>query len=375
MASTNTAARLGPARGRRPAPLSLFEAGPPFPEALAPAPPVPKGNGRPGLLVGRSKLMQAVFAQVSQVAPSDATVLLRGESGTGKELVARAIHASSRRAQKPFVAVSLPALPEALLESELFGHEMGAFTGAHERRVGRFERAGEGTIFLDEIGEFPLHLQSKLLRVLQEREFQRVGGTETLRADVRILAATNRDLERLVSEGRFREDLYYRLNVFPLRLPPLRERRADILLLADFFVEAYAKRHGRRVRRISTPAIDMLMAYHWPGNVRELENCIERAVLLSDDDVVHGHHLPPSLQTGESSGTRPRGRLQSALDALERELLVEAMKDARGNASKAAVRLGVTERVMGLRLAKHGIDYRRFRTSSRAARSPAPAAT
>jgi Nif-specific regulatory protein len=257
--------------------------------------------------------------------------------------------------------VNCAALPEGVIESELFGHEKGAFTGALSSRKGRFELAQGGTLFLDEIGDLSPAMQIKLLRVLQEREFERVGGTATIKADVRVITATNRTLEELVEKGLFRQDLYYRLNVFPIHIPPLRERKTDILLLADFFAERYSQRNNKNVRRISTPAIDMLMAYHWPGNVRELENCVERAVLLSDNGVIHGHHLPPTLQTAEASGTVQRGTLRSALDGVERELLVEALKSARGNMSAAAGSLGITERIMGLRVRKYRIQARRFR--------------
>ena len=254
------------------------------------------------------------------------------------------------------------ALPEGVIESELFGHEKGAFTGAVAARKGRFELAQGGTLFLDEIGDLSPAMQIKLLRVLQEREFERVGGTTTIKADVRMIAATNRNLEELIETGQFRQDLYYRLNVFPIHIPPLRERRTDILLLADYFVERYSRQNHKNVRRISTPAIDMLMAYHWPGNVRELENCIERAVLLSEDEVIHGHHLPPSLQTAESSGTVPRGTLAAALETVERELLMEALKSARGNMAGAAATLGITERIMGLRVRKYQITPKRFKS-------------
>jgi Nif-specific regulatory protein len=318
---------------------------------------------RPSNIIGKSKPMQGVYDLIAQVSGSEATVLIEGESGVGKELVAHAIHFNSPRAQGPFVKVNCAALPQSVLESELFGHEKGAFTGAVAERHGRFELAEGGTIFLDEIGDISPSLQVQFLRVLQEREFERVGGTKTLRADVRVVAATNHDLRELIANGRFREDLYYRLNVFPIRVPPLRERQADILLLADHFVEVYGKANGKRVRRISTPAIDMLMNYHWPGNVRELENCIERAVLLTDDDVIHGHHLPPTLQTAESSGTVHDGTLQASVERLERELVVEALKSSRGNMAKAARALGLTERMMGLRVRKHGISPGRFRTS------------
>jgi Nif-specific regulatory protein len=320
-----------------------------------------KDRFRPSNLIGNSGAMQAVYDLIAQVSGSDATVLIRGESGTGKELVAHAIHYSSRRAGKPFIKVNCAALPETVIESELFGHEKGAFTGAVSARKGRFELADGGTLFLDEVGDLSTGLQIKLLRVLQEREFERVGGASTLKVDVRLIAATNVELEKLIQSGRFRQDLYYRLNVFPIHIPPLRERKTDILQLADFFVEKYGRANHKQVRRISTPAIDMLMSYHWPGNVRELENCVERAVLLSDDDVIHGHHLPPSLQTAEASGTVFRGRLASNLAGVERELILEALKSYRGNMAMAARALGISERIMGLRVCKYDIDIWRFR--------------
>ena len=321
-----------------------------------------KDKFHPANMIGNSKAMRKVYDLIAKVAKTDTTVLIRGESGTGKELVAHAIHYNSLRAAKPFVKVSCAALPESVIESELFGHEKGAFTGAIAMRKGRFELAQGGTIFLDEIGDLSPSMQIKLLRVLQEREIERVGGTDTIKVDVRVIAATNRNLEELIEKGQFREDLYYRLNVFPIHLPPLRRRRTDIPLLADFFVEKYSKVHHKSIKRISTPAIDMIMSYHWPGNVRELENCIERAVILSQDDVIHGHHLPPTLQTAEASGTKPRGTLTSALEGVEKELLLEALKSSRGNMSKAARSLGITERMMGIRVKKYGIDPKRFRT-------------
>jgi Nif-specific regulatory protein len=310
----------------------------------------------PSRIIGDDKRMREVYGQIAQVGPSRTTVLIRGESGTGKELAAEAIHEASDRAHKPLVKVNCAALPESIVESELFGHERGAFTGAIATRKGRFEIAHAGTIFLDEVGDFSPATQVKLLRVLQEREFERLGGSRTIAVDIRIIAATNRDLEALVRGGLFREDLYYRLNVFELGMPPLRERRSDILLLANHFVDKHAKRAGKPVRRISTPAIDMLLAYHWPGNVRELENCIERAVLVTADEVIRGHHLPPTLQTASATGTAHAGSLQSTMDAVEKELIVEALKEHRGNRAAAARVLGLTERVMGLRVHKHAID-------------------
>jgi Nif-specific regulatory protein len=320
-----------------------------------------KDRFRPSNIVGNSNAMQEVYDLIAQVSRSEATVLIRGESGTGKELVAHAIHYNSLRGAKPFIKVNCAALPESVIESELFGHEKGAFTGAVSSRKGRFELAHGGTLFLDEVGDLSPALQIKLLRVIQEKEFERVGGTETLKVDVRLIAATNIHLEQRVAEGSFRQDLYYRLNVFPIHIPPLRERKTDILLLADHFVEKYGRNNHKNVRRISTPAIDMLMAYHWPGNVRELENCIERAVLLSRDDVIHGHHLPPTLQTAEASGTAFKGRLASALENVEQEFIIEALKSSRGNMAKAARALGITERIMGLRVNRYGVDPNRFR--------------
>ncbi len=321
-----------------------------------------KDRFKPANIIGNSKQMQDVYDQIAQVCRSQTTVLIRGESGTGKELVAHAIHYNSARASKPFVRVNCAALPETLVESELFGHEKGAFTGAIAARQGRFEAAHGGTIFLDEVGDFSPATQVKLLRVLQEREFERVGGNTPLKVDVRVIAATNRDLEVMITEGKFRQDLYYRLNVFSIHLPALRERKADILLLSDFFVEKYSKANHKSVKRISTPAIDMLMSYHWPGNVRELENCIERSVLVSNDEVIHGYHLPPTLQTAEASGTVSVGPLQASLDNVERELIIEALKSTRGNMAKASQHLGITERLMGLRVRKHGIEARRYRS-------------
>jgi Nif-specific regulatory protein len=321
-----------------------------------------KDRFHPSNIVGNSREMREVFTLIEQVSRVDTSVLVRGESGTGKELVANAIHYHSHRANGPFIKVNCSALPETVIESELFGHEKGAFTGATATRKGRFELASGGTIFLDEIGDLSPATQIKLLRVLQEREFERVGGTKSIQTNVRVITATNRNLERLIETGKFREDLYYRINVFPIHLPPLRKRRTDILLLADYFVEKYNKIHNKTIRRISTPAIDMLTSYHWPGNVRELENCIERAALLSRDNVIHGHHLPPSLQTAEASGTRPTDTLEEALGNFERELVIEALKESRGNQAKAAERLKISERIMGLRIRKYEIDPKRFRT-------------
>jgi Nif-specific regulatory protein len=313
-------------------------------------------------IVGTSGPMREVYAQVSQVARTNTTVLLRGESGTGKELIAHALHYNSPRAKRAFIKVSCAALPQDLIESELFGYEKGAFTGAQGSKKGRFELAHGGTLFLDEVGELNLATQVKLLRVLQEREFERLGGTQPIRADIRLIAATNKDLEKAMAAAEFREDLFYRLNVFPIFVPPLRERKPDVLLLADHFVEKFAREHGKQVRRVSTPAIDMLMSYHWPGNVRELANVIERAVVVCDGQVLHGHHLPPTLQTAEASDTVPTRSLREVLEAVERDTLQDALKSARGNRAKAARLLSTTERIFNYRVRKLRIDWRRFRT-------------
>jgi Nif-specific regulatory protein len=313
-------------------------------------------------IIGNSRQMRQVYEQVAQVAPSNTTVLIRGESGTGKELIAHAIHYNSPRSGKPFVKVSCAALPESLIESELFGYEKGAFTDARTQKKGRFELADGGTLFLDEVGELSQSTQVKILRVLQEREFERLGGTETIKVNVRVITATNKDLEKAMQEGSFREDLYYRLNVFTIFLPPLRERRPDILLLADYFVEKYVHQHHKNVKRISTPAIDMLMSYHWPGNVRELENCIERTVLVCEGGVIHAHHLPPTLQTAEASGTVPRLSLEAAVAAYEKDLIQDALKTTRGNRAKAARLLDTTERILGYKIKRYGIDCQRFRS-------------
>ena len=312
-------------------------------------------------IIGNSSPMQRVYEAVAQVARTNTTVLVRGESGTGKELVAQAIHYNSLRSKRPFIKVSCGALPETLIESELFGYEKGAFTGAQDRKRGRFELAQGGTLFLDEIGDVHLATQVKLLRVLQEREFERLGGTEPVKVNVRLIAATNKDMEQAITQGTFREDLFYRLNVFAIFIPPLRERKPDVLLLADHFLERFASEHGKDIRRISTPAIDMLTAYHWPGNARELQNVIERAVLVCDGHVIHAHHLPPTLQTAEASGTVVNVSLEEAMDAYEKDLLQDALKSARGNRAKAARLLRTTDRIFNYKVRRLGIDWKRFK--------------
>jgi Nif-specific regulatory protein len=319
-------------------------------------------KGKPDEMIGNSGSMREVYRQIAQVAPSSTTVLLRGETGTGKELVARAIHQKSIFSSGPFVPVNCAALPESLLESELFGHEKGSFTGAMAKHIGRFESANNGTLFLDEIGEMSLSAQGRLLRAIQSKEIQRVGGGDSIHVNVRLICATNRNLEHDVKDGRFREDLYYRVNVFTIALPPLRERGADVLLLADYFVKKYARNHTKAINRISTPAIDMLSVYHWPGNVRELENVIERAVIVSPGKAVEGHDLPPTLQMKDvdNQGTR-KNTFDDLVATYERELIVDALKDARGNQTKAAQILGATKRIIQYKIMKYGIDFRRLR--------------
>ncbi len=312
-------------------------------------------------IIGNSSRMQDVYEMVHRVVDSNATVLLRGESGTGKTLVAKALHYNSKRKDKPFVAVNCSALPETLLESELFGHEKGAFTGANERKTGRFEQAEGGTLFLDEIGEISHSVQVKLLNVVQERTFQRLGSSKSIECDVRLVAATNRDLEKAVSEKLFREDLYYRLNVFPVYMPPLRERRTDILLLAEYFLEKYARENNKTIRRISTSAIDMLIQYHWPGNVRELQNCMERAVLICDDDSIKGVHLPPTLQVaGETVSDKPLS-LASSVERFEKDLIIEGLKKHNGNQTKTAKYLDTSLRIINYKIHQYGIDPKKYK--------------
>jgi len=315
-------------------------------------------------IIGNSRIMKDIFGLIYQVSDSNTTCLIHGETGTGKELVARAIHQNSPRVNGPFIEVNCAAMPDTLIESELFGHEKGSFTGADQRRRGRFEEANGGTIFLDEVGELSPLAQAKLLRVIQERQFQPLGSSRVVKVNVRIIAATNRDLEQEVSAGKFRADLYYRLNVFPIYMPNLRERGGDIMLLADYFVEKYARSFKKNIKRISTPAIDLLLAYHWPGNVRELENCIERAVLIATGDTIDSIHLPPSLQMkGEGpEDKKQHGKLTSLVNSYERSLITDALKDARGNQSQAARMLGTTKRIIQYKVEKYEIDTRRFKS-------------
>jgi Nif-specific regulatory protein len=312
-------------------------------------------------MIGNSGKMRDVYSLIQMVGKTNSTVLIRGESGVGKELVADAIHEASTRRGKNFVKVNCSALPDSLIESELFGHEKGAFTGADSQRKGRFELAAGGTIFLDEIGDVPLSTQVKLLRMIQQREFERVGGTQTIKSDVRIVAATNRDLEEMIKSEDFREDLYYRINVFPIYIPSLRERRDDIPILVDHFIGKFNKENGTKIKRITTSALNMLLVYLWPGNIRELENCIERACILSADNVIHSYNLPPSLQTADSTNTLAKGGMLYTVEQVEKQLIREALTSTNGNITKAAESLKVTERMLGTRLKKYSIEAWRYK--------------
>ncbi|MBN1782623.1 sigma-54-dependent Fis family transcriptional regulator [bacterium] len=301
--------------------------------------------------------METILNMASRAARSRATVLIRGESGTGKEVLARAIHMASPRKDRPFIAVNMAAIPENLLESELFGHEKGAFTGAERQRKGRFELADGGTLFVDEIGEVPPSVQVKLLRVLQEMQFERIGGNESLRVDVRVVAATNQDLEALITEGRFREDLYYRLNVVCLKLPPLRDRREEIPRFVDHFIRKYAAEEDRPVTGISQPALDALMAYDYPGNIRELENIVQRAVVMTLEDIIGPDDLPPAIfgKRSVSVLSASSNDLVAQVELLEQKLIREALDTADGNQSRAARTLGISERHLRYKLKKYGM--------------------
>jgi two-component system, NtrC family, response regulator HydG len=308
-------------------------------------------------IIGKSHKMKELFDLLAQVAPTDATVLILGESGTGKELAANAIHHNSPRATQPFIKVACAALPETLLENELFGHERGAFTGAIARREGRFQSAHRGTIFLDEVGEMSPATQTKLLRVLQEKEFEPLGSSRPVKVDVRVIAATNRDLEKEVKEGHFREELFYRLNVVPLILPPLRERKEDIPTLAAHFFAIYRDKNKKELREISGKAMDLLMRYDWPGNVRELENCIERAVVISRGEIIAPADLPPQIQAlsseKEDSGVHfPSG---ISLQEVEKALILKTLEDTGGNRSRAAEVLGINRRTLQMKLKEYGM--------------------
>ena len=318
----------------------------------------PTARRRYHRLVGESDSMRKVFVLVQRVAGTDVNVLVLGENGTGKELVANAIHEAGPRREQPFVPINCGAIPEALLESELFGHEKGAFTDAYRSREGKFELANGGTLFLDEIGDVPLHLQVKLLRFLQDHVVQRVGGRETMRVDARVVAATNRDLKSMVAEGQFREDLFYRLGVITIHVPPLRERGDDLRLLAEYFLEFYGRQHKRRLKGFTQAALRALMAHAWPGNVRELENRMQRAVILAQNAYLR----PEDLELESAGGsTEPLPTLQSARDEAEQRLLVEALTRNAGNVTRAARDIDVSRPTLHDLLRKHGIDAARFR--------------
>src|SRR5580658_2176917 len=316
-------------------------------------------------MIGTSAPMRQVYEEIGQVARTSATALILGESGTGKELVAEAIHANSDRAERPFIKINSAAFPESLFEAELFGYERGAFTGAVGRKKGRLDRAQGGTLFLDEIGELPLSTQVKLLRVLQAREYERLGGTETLKADIRLIAATNKNVVLAVANGTFREDLYYRLNVFTITLPPLRDRREDLPVLAQYFLDKHAREHRRDIHRVASGAMDALAAYAWPGNVREFENAIERAVISCEGTVVEESHLPKTIRGTGGASFPGRPTLAQAVQQLERQLISDALREAGGNLARTSRMLGTTERVLVYKVNKYGLRRLRERSSSR----------
>jgi len=316
-----------------------------------------KGKYSFGNIIGQSGVMQDVFKSLSKVVDSNVTVLIQGESGTGKELIARATHFHSKtRADKPFVAVNCSALPESLLESELFGHEKGSFTGAAGKRIGKFEQADGGTIFLDEIGLMSPATQAKILRILQEREFERVGGNELIKVNVRVISATNKDLEEEMKHGGFREDLYYRLSVFPIKLPPLRERKEDIPLLTAHFIKKYNEQENKSVKDINPDAMELLQNYNWPGNVRELENAVERAVVLAADDEITSRDLPPAVRSiGEKQIYEADNTLASWIEKLEEDALRQALLECEGNISKTAKKLGIGRATIYRKAKKYGL--------------------
>jgi transcriptional regulator with GAF, ATPase, and Fis domain len=317
-------------------------------------------------IVGASPALRAVLSRVSKVAPTDSTVLLTGETGTGKQLIARAIHKRSRRSSRAFVSVSCAAIPASLIASELFGHERGAFTGALQRRLGRFELAEEGTIFLDEVGELPTETQITLLRVLQEREFERVGGNQPIRANMRVIAATNRDLEAAITAGTFRSDLFYRLNVFPIEIPPLRERREDIRLLVEYFVGHFARKAGKTFRGVNKKTLELLVSYPWPGNIRELQNVVERSVIVSDTENFSVDESWLSRQP-LASGPKSQSGLSQKLAAQEKEMIEAALSESGGQVfgpSGAAAKLGIHRSTLESKIASLQINKYRFKTAS-----------
>jgi formate hydrogenlyase transcriptional activator len=319
-------------------------------------------------IVGTSPALKSVLSRISKVAPSDSTVLITGETGTGKELVARAIHRRSDRASRVFVSMNCAAIPRDLIASELFGHEKGAFTGATQQRLGRFELAHGGTLFLDEVGELPAETQIALLRVLQEHEFERVGGTRRIRADVRVIAATNRDLQAAISAGSFRSDLFYRLHVFPIDMPSLRERREDIPLLVEYFIDRYARKAGKNIRRVARKTLELLQSYPWPGNIRELQNVIERSVILCEAETfsIDESWLPQQPQAFLTAKPKNQIELPRRLEEQEKNIIEEALKECRGRIfgpKGAAAKLGIPRSTLESKIQSLKIDKNRFRTS------------
>ncbi len=314
-----------------------------------------------GQIVGQSEKMQEIYSSLKRVAESDVTVLLLGETGTGKELAAHAIHYNSPRREHPFVKVSCATLPETLLESALFGHERGAYTGADSRQIGMFEKANKGTIFLDEIGDINQNVQIKLLRFLQEREFERVGGTQPIKVDVRVIAATNVDIEKAVEDMKIRRDLYYRLNVVQIKMPPLRERKEDIPILVEHFLKKHKDKANGKVKRVSDEVLSIFDAHDWPGNVRELENCIERAIVMGKDDVIQPHDLPSYLVSTYYQNSLVNMQMSNSLDNIERNLIIRALKKSGGSQVEAAKTLGISRRKLQYRMGKYGISPKDIR--------------
>jgi len=315
---------------------------------------------KPDNIIGNSSQMHDVIKLIEKVSPTNSTVMIRGESGVGKELIAEAIHKASPRAGKPFIKVNCSALSESLIESELFGHEKGSFTGADRMRPGRFEAANGGTIFLDEIGDVPVSVQVKLLRVIQQRQIERVGDNKSIDIDVRIITATNRNLEDMLKNNTFREDFYWRINVFPIYVPALRERKDDITILTDHFINKLNKQNGMHVKRITGGALDLLTLYNWPGNIRELENVIERAMIMTTDNVIHSYDLPPTLQTAVSSDTLNKGTMDMVLGKAEKQMIIDALIVNKGSQTKTAQQLGITQRVLSLRIARYDINVKNY---------------
>jgi Nif-specific regulatory protein len=314
----------------------------------------------PATMIGNGQAMQVVYNLISKIAPTAANVLITGESGVGKELVAKSIHFNSQRASKKLDEMNCSGLSETIIEIELFGQIIKDSNGNKKITKGIFERTHEGSVYLTDLAEISLNLQGKLLQLIQGKKIERIGSKEEIEVDIRLIAATNKNIERLLEEGKILEELYYLLNVIPIYIPPLRERKSDIPQLIDHFIEKFNKEHGLKVKRISTSAIDMIMSYHWPGNVRELENCLERACILGSTGVIYGFHLPPTLQTPESTGAPERGPLQSVLAKVEKELIQDNLKLSRGDVGLAADNLGLTARQMEMRIAKHNINLKKY---------------